>query len=66
MGWVFVAVGAFSICGAALDWDWFMNSRRARLFVRVFGRKGARVIYSLVGLTLVILGGLFLMGFIEQ
>ena len=43
------AVGVFTICGAVFDWDFFMENRRARLFVWMFGRNGARVFYALLG-----------------
>jgi hypothetical protein len=43
MGWVLSAVGIFAICGAAFNCDWFMNSRKARLFLSLFGRGGARI-----------------------
>lgn len=29
--------GAFSMAGGIFDWDWFMNNRRAWLFVKLFG-----------------------------
>jgi hypothetical protein len=58
MGWLAMAAGAFSICGAAYDWDLFMNSRKARPFVQVFGRTGARVFYGLLGAGLVVGGAL--------
>lgn len=53
---VIVAAGGFSIAGAVLDWDWFMSSRRARLFVHLLGRMGARIFYGLLGAVLVVVG----------
>lgn len=44
--------GLFTILGAALDWDWFMNHGKARPFVRAFGRNGARVFYVVLGLVI--------------
>ena len=66
MGWLFVAIGAFAICGAVLDGDWFMNNRRARLFVRLLGRNGARLFYTLLGSCLLVLGLLLALGIIES
>ncbi|MEO0375214.1 MAG: immunity 17 family protein [Cyanobacteria bacterium P01_A01_bin.17] len=66
MGWVAIACGVFSICGAVTDWDWFMNNRRARLFVRLLGRTGARLFYGLLGSCLIILGVLLTTGIIES
>lgn len=48
--------GGFSLAGAIFDWDWFMNNRRARFFVSIFGRTGARIFYGGLGLFLIGLG----------
>jgi small neutral amino acid transporter SnatA (MarC family) len=55
-----IFAGIFTIVGAAADWDWFMNNHRARLFVSLFGRDGARVFYVILGLLIIVLG--FAMG----
>ncbi|MEZ7891785.1 MAG: immunity 17 family protein [Candidatus Wallbacteria bacterium] len=47
--------GLFSIAGGAYDWDFFMNSRKARFFVAIFGRNGARAFYICLGVILVII-----------
>jgi small neutral amino acid transporter SnatA (MarC family) len=59
-GIVFIVGGLFSIVCAAMDFDWFMNHRRARFFVRVFKRNGARIFYVVIGLVLAALGFLLL------
>jgi len=48
-------IGVFTMLGGILDWDWFMNHSRARGFVQLFGRTGARVFYVLLGLGFVVL-----------
>lgn len=48
--------GGFSLAGAIFNWDWFMNNRRARFFVGIFGRQGARIFYAILGLFLIGLG----------
>jgi len=65
MGWFFVAIGLFAVSGAVFDWEWFMTNRKARFFVAIFGRTGARVFYAILGLLLVGLGIAFLTGFID-
>jgi hypothetical protein len=51
---VFIAaVGIFSILGGALNWRFFMESRKAAFFVRVFGPNGARIFYVLLGVVMV-------------
>jgi len=48
--------GGFVVLGGAMDWDWFMNHRRARLFVSLFGRQGTRVFYVILGAVLFLAG----------
>jgi len=62
VGLILVAAGLFSICGAAFDWDFFINSRKARFFVSTFGRTGARIFYALLGLVIVVMGTLITVG----
>lgn len=65
-GLVFVAAGVFSICGAWMDWDWFMLSRKSRFMVGLLGRKGARIFYGLLGIVVIVLGVLFILGIIAD
>jgi hypothetical protein len=66
MGWFLMAGGVFAICGAVFDWDWFMNHRRARLFVRVFTRSGARIFYGLLGGAILFAGMISAMGIVQE
>ena len=66
IGILLIAIGAFSLSGAYFDWEWFMNSRKARIIVMIFTRSGARIFYALLGVTLVTLGVLALTGIIEM
>jgi hypothetical protein len=66
VGLILVAAGIFSICGAAFDWDFFINSRKARFFVSTFGRTGARVFYGVLGLVIVVLGTLITAGILKD
>lgn len=54
IGILILACGIFTIFCAAKDYDWFMNHRKAKLFVAIFGRGGARVVYVLLGLVLTV------------
>jgi hypothetical protein len=65
-GLIIVAMGIFSICGAAFDWDWFINHRKAQFFVAIFGRNGARVFYGILGVFLVVLGALVTFGIVQD
>ena len=46
--------GVMCIAAAVGDWDWFFENWRASLFVRLFGREGARVVYALLGTFLML------------
>lgn len=69
MNWVgllLAAAGVFSFCGGALDWSFFMESRKARFFVAILSRTGARIFYVLLGLALVVFGVLMALGIVES
>lgn len=63
-GLFIVFAGLFSMAGGIFNWEWYMTNRRARLFVRIFGRSGARVFYGILGLGFVILGFAFAFGLV--
>lgn len=66
VGLILCAAGLFSICGAAMDWDFFMNSRKARFFVLILGRSGARVFYGILGSAIAIAGVLVTLGILKD
>ena len=61
-GLLIVGAGIFSICGAAFDWDFFINSRKAQFFVAILGRNGARIFYGILGLAIAVMGTLVTLG----
>jgi len=65
LGLILIAGGVFSVLGAALDWDFFMESRKARLFVGMLGRNGARVFYGILGTGIAVFGTLGVMGVVD-
>ena len=52
----FVLIGLFSICGAFFNWDFFFESRKARPFVALLGRNGARIFYGVLGAFIIFCG----------
>ncbi|MEM8678514.1 MAG: Imm17 family immunity protein [Planctomycetota bacterium] len=66
MGLLLCAAGAFTVCGAAFDWSWFMNHRKAQRLVALIGYTGARVFYAVFGSALFIFGVLFAAGIISS
>jgi predicted lysophospholipase L1 biosynthesis ABC-type transport system permease subunit len=65
LGLVIILFGLYPIAGAYFNWNWFMNNRRARLFVTILSRDGARVFYSLLGLVFIVIGLLMVIGFVD-
>ena len=55
-----ILIGLLSVLGAALDWDWFIANRKVRIFVRLLGRTGARILYVILGGVLMAYGGTML------
>lgn len=44
--------GLFSILASIFNWNFFFENRRAQLFMKLFGRTGARVFYGVLGFAL--------------
>jgi hypothetical protein len=65
-GLILVAMGTFAFCGGALDWNFFLESRKAQFFVNIFGRNGARIFYALLGLSVIVAGILVMMNVIRN
>ncbi len=65
-GLILVGAGCFTVAGGAFNWDWFMNSGKARFFVKTLTRNGARIMYGVIGAALVVVGVLILLGIIES
>ncbi len=66
IGFFGVFAGLFAIYGAVRDWDWFMNDVRARVFVALLGRTGARGFYILLGIGLIGLGLMMVFGLFQH
>ena len=53
---LFIVLGVFSIAASALNLDWYFQTDGARIFVKRFGRNGARIFYVLLGIGLIACG----------
>ena len=51
-----IAAGAFTLCGAIYQWDFFMKNHRAEKLIGVIGIRGARCFYGGFGTLLLCLG----------
>lgn len=56
LGFLAMLMGIFCAFCAYKDYNWFMENRKARLFVTLFGRTGARVFYMIFGVIIIVLG----------
>ncbi len=45
-------IAAFAACTGA---DWFFSSKNAAFFVRIFGYRGARIFYFVLGIALCVI-----------
>ena len=66
VGLLLIAVGLFSVCGGAFDWDFFLNSRKAQFYVSIFGRTGARIFYVILGIAFAVLGTMMALGVLKD
>jgi len=64
IGFGALLIGGFSAFFAAMDYDWYMESRKARFLVAIIGRANARLFYIAVGVTFMVGGLLALLGII--
>jgi hypothetical protein len=53
-------IGFFAILGSLFNWDFFFESKKATTFVKFFGRNGARVFYSILGIIIISMSAFFI------
>lgn len=53
---IFIALGLFSLVAGVFNIDWYFQTSGAATFIKLFGRKGARIFYALLGLGLITCG----------
>ncbi|WP_171189390.1 Imm17 family immunity protein [Alienimonas chondri] len=58
IGWICVLTGAFAICGAVFQWDFFMNpsNQTSRALRDFLGASGYRIIQTVLGTAMIALG----------
>ena len=47
-----IGLGIYVMLACYFNWNHFFESRKARIFLTLFGRTGARIFYAIVGLFL--------------
>ena len=55
-GLIPVAIGLFTFAAGLFIWDWFVRSKRMRILMNYVGPQGARIIYMILGIILVVIG----------
>jgi len=56
VGILVILGGGFCILSSIKNWDFFFNSSKAWLIIKLFGRNGARILYSIIGIAFAIFG----------
>ncbi len=49
---VFTLSGILAILAALMNWDWFFNTRNARMLVGRCSRRTARLVYFVIGVLI--------------
>ncbi len=57
MSVIALVVGLYAIIASVLNFEFFFNNKKAQRMVNVFGRKGARIFYGILGLLLILCAG---------
>lgn len=65
LGIILSLAGLFSIVCSIGNYEFFFTNSKAVLFVKLFGRNGARIFYILLGLFIISVGMMGLFGIIS-
>lgn len=56
IGIFFLFLGLLSLTAAIRNYEWYFSTQGAAMFIKWFGRKGARIFYAILGLVLIVCG----------
>ena len=51
---IFLLTGLIALIASLLNRDWFFTADNSRFIVKKFGRNGARWVYGIIGLLLIV------------
>jgi hypothetical protein len=54
--------GLVTFLGAVLNWTWMYRSRRSKAMVTTLGLTGARILYGIIGLVIMVTTALSILG----
>lgn len=66
VGAVAIAIGSVVMLAAVFNWQWYYDLQKARWVESFFGRKGARLVFALLGLSLIVLGSAIAIGILRR
>ena len=55
-GLIAILFGIFTMVCAYKDYEWYMGNHKAKFFVNLLGRDGARAFYGVLGFIITLLG----------
>lgn len=59
-----VGIGGFALVGGIMNWNWYMNHRKAHFMTKLLGQNGARLFYIILGSVAFVAGLLLATGVI--
>ena len=66
VGSVAIVVGAVVVSAAIFNWEWYYQLHKARWIESFCGRSGARAVFAVVGLGLIVLGSAIALGHLSN
>ncbi len=61
---LFMGIGLFTAVASITNWNFFFNHRKSQLLIKLLGRNGARIFYSIIGFGFFSVGLLSALGVI--
>lgn len=56
---IFATMGIVTLLASLANWEWFFTAQNMQFITSRVGRKGARIIYGILGVTLIALAIFF-------
>ena len=63
VGFLTIVLGSVVVLAAIFNWQWYYDLRKARWVESMCGRQGARIVFAVLGVALIVLGGAIAVGY---
>ena len=63
VGFLTIVLGSVVVLAAIFNWQWYYELNKARWVESMCGRQGARVVFAVLGVALIVLGGAIAYGY---